>query len=72
MCARGLLEKEHDPDDGRGAVIVLTDAGYALFREVAVSHMDSIARRVGGALDASEMAQLAALCDKLRGNGSTV
>ncbi|SDR89842.1 MarR family winged helix-turn-helix transcriptional regulator [Microterricola viridarii] len=69
MSARGLLEKEHDPHDGRGTVIVLTDAGYELFRRVAVSHMDSITRRVGGALDDDELRQLTALCDKLRGAG---
>lgn len=69
MSARGLLEKEHDPSDGRGTVIVLTDAGYELFRRVAVSHMDSITRRVGGALDADELKQLTALCEKLRING---
>ncbi|PPL14237.1 MarR family winged helix-turn-helix transcriptional regulator [Microterricola pindariensis] len=70
MSARGLLEKEHDPNDGRGTVIVLTDAGFELFRRVAVSHMDSITRRVGGALDDDELRQLTALCDKLRGNGA--
>lgn len=72
MVARGLLEKEHDPEDGRGAVIVLTDVGYELFRRVAVSHMDSIAKRVGGALDPDELSQLATLCDKLRANGASV
>ncbi len=70
MSARGLLEKENDPSDGRGTVIVLTDAGYELFRRVAVTHMDSITRRVGGALDDAELRQLTALCEKLRGSGA--
>ncbi|AMB59711.1 MarR family winged helix-turn-helix transcriptional regulator [Microterricola viridarii] len=69
MTARGLLAKEHDPTDGRGTVIVLTDAGYELFRRVAVTHMDSITQRVGGALDEDELKQLRALCEKLLRNG---
>lgn len=66
MVSRGLLSKENDPEDGRGAVVVLTDEGYELFRTVAVSHMDSIATHVGGALNSEELAQLEMLCNKLR------
>lgn len=66
MVARELLVKENDPADGRGAVVVLTDAGYELFRTVAVSHMESITSHVGGALNSEELAQLESLCDKLR------
>ncbi|MFC6356603.1 MarR family winged helix-turn-helix transcriptional regulator [Luethyella okanaganae] len=68
LCSRGYLEKADDPDDGRGSIVGLTEAGFALFRSVAIEHMASITRRVGTALDADELAQLMALCDKLRHN----
>ena len=61
-----LVIKESDPGDGRGTVVCLTDAGHDLFRRVAVVHAESIWRRVGGALDASELEQLTRLTDKLR------
>jgi DNA-binding MarR family transcriptional regulator len=65
LTARGLLRKEHDPGDGRGTVVCLTDAGYALFRAVAVPHSESISRHMG-ALDANELETLTTLTDKLR------
>jgi DNA-binding MarR family transcriptional regulator len=66
LTARGLLAKNHDPDDARGVIVALTDQGFDLFRRVARSHIQSIADRVGGALSPSELATLTALCDKLR------
>ena len=66
LVDRGLVRKEADPGDGRGTIVCLTDSGYELFRRVAVTHAESIHRRVGGALDADELATLTALTDKLR------
>jgi DNA-binding MarR family transcriptional regulator len=66
LVSRGYLEKEADPADGRGAIIELTDAGYALFRRVAVLHMESITARIGDALSDEELTHLAQLCDRLR------
>ena len=68
LVARGLVRKEPDPGDGRGTVVCLTDAGFDLFRRVAVIHADSIHRRVGGALSDDELRELARLTDKLRLN----
>ena len=62
------MRKESDPGDGRGTVVCLTDAGYDLFRRVAVVHAESIHRRVGGALTTEELRELARLTDKLRLN----
>jgi len=67
LVARGLVAKCPEPNDARGTLIRLTDAGFDLFRSVAVDHMKTIAQRVGGALEPEELEQLAALCDKLRG-----
>ena len=67
LAARGLVEKLPDARDARGTLVALTPAGYSLFTRVAVAHADSIARRVGGALDPDELQQLAELCRRLRG-----
>ena len=66
LAARGLVDKEPDPGDGRGTLVHLTDEGFDLFRRVAVIHADSIHRRVGGALTDAELATLTRLSDKLR------
>ncbi|MEJ3405393.1 MarR family transcriptional regulator [Rathayibacter sp. YIM 133350] len=68
LVARRYLEKVNDPSDGRGAIVRLTDAGYDLYRRVAVEHADSISRRVGTMLEPAELSELARLCDKLRGS----
>lgn len=66
LVGRGLVAKTSDPDDARGIIVELTDAGYALFRRAAHSHMKSIAARVGGSLDEEELEELNRLCTKLR------
>ena len=68
LVSRGFVRKEPDPGDGRGTVVCLTDEGYDLFRRVAVTHAESIHRRVGGALTTEELQELARLTDKLRLN----
>ena len=66
LAARGLVTKTHDPDDGRGTIVAITDEGFALFRRVAFTHMDAIDRHVGQALDENELRELTGLCDRLR------
>jgi DNA-binding MarR family transcriptional regulator len=66
LASRGYVHKHADPDDGRGAIVELTEAGYALFRRVAIDHMVSITSRVGDSLTNDELVQLTALCDRLR------
>jgi DNA-binding MarR family transcriptional regulator len=66
LAARELVTKSHDPDDARGVLVRLTDKGYQLFRQAAVSHIRSITERVGTALSPEELDHLVALCDKLR------
>ncbi|MBN9239036.1 MAG: MarR family transcriptional regulator [Micrococcales bacterium 70-64] len=68
LVARGLVRKESDPGDGRGTIVCLTEAGFDLFRRVAVVHADSIHRRVGSALSNDELRELERLTDKLRLN----
>lgn len=66
LVERGLVTKAADPGDGRGTIVCLSDAGHDLFRRVAVTHAETIWRRVGGALSVSELEQLTTLSDKLR------
>lgn len=66
LASRGYVLKHADPDDGRGAIVELTDAGFALFRRVALDHMGSITTRVGDSLSDEELLELTALCDRLR------
>ncbi len=66
LVAKGLVSKEGDPGDGRGTFVCLTDAGFALFRRVAVAHADSISRHLGTALNPSELHELSALTERIR------
>jgi len=66
LVKRGLLSKCPEAADGRGAEVRMTDAGFDLFRRVAVEHMATISKRFGGTLDTDELRQLTDLCDKLR------
>ena len=61
---RGWVRRERSPEDGRGAVAVLTDAGWDVVRSVAPGHVDAVretmfapltpeqTRDLGGALQA--------------------
>lgn len=70
MCDRleasGYVAREHDPDDKRGTVICLTDAGAAVQNLIGRKHAARIRRYVGDALDAEELEALERLCTKLR------
>lgn len=66
LTTRGLIEKREDPSDGRGTIVTLTDAGYELFRRVAVSHMRSITTHMGHTLSDEELRRLIELTDRLR------
>lgn len=66
LAERGLVSKCPEPDDARGSLVRLTDAGYELYRTCAVPHGRSIIDHVGSALSPEELEQLETLCDKLR------
>lgn len=65
LAAKGLVTKNGDPDDARGTVVTLTDAGLAEFRRVGVRHSHAIASRMS-VLAPDELRRLAELADKLR------
>jgi DNA-binding MarR family transcriptional regulator len=65
---RGLVHRAGDPDDARGTIVGLTDAGLACFRRVGAQHSAWIAERMS-VLDAAELQQLTELTTKLRMSG---
>jgi DNA-binding MarR family transcriptional regulator len=60
----GLIRREADPNDRRGTLITLTDAGRELIDSVTAAHLANEARLVG-ALDEDEQRALANLLRKL-------
>jgi DNA-binding MarR family transcriptional regulator len=64
LIADGLVTREPDPEDGRGAIVSLTTGGARAFEQIVPAHLDNEARLLA-ALDASEREQLAELLRKL-------
>ena len=60
----GLVERTPDPDDRRGVIITLTEAGHELIDRVTEAHMANEARLLEG-LSPTERDRLAALLRKL-------
>lgn len=58
MQERGLIEREPDPADARGAILHLTDAGYDVLERAAPAHLDSVRRRFIDHLSHDELATL--------------
>jgi DNA-binding MarR family transcriptional regulator len=63
--AAGLIARAADPDDRRGTLISLTDAGRRLIDELTPAHLDN-ERRILGALSEAEQRRLADLLRKLQ------
>ncbi|GMA30928.1 MarR family winged helix-turn-helix transcriptional regulator [Litorihabitans aurantiacus] len=68
---RGLLSRCPTPDDGRGVVVRLTDAGRAIQRDAARRHVRSITTAMAAGLDDDEIATLARLLRKVRSANGT-
>ncbi|UED86280.1 MarR family winged helix-turn-helix transcriptional regulator [Streptomyces profundus] len=65
MAKRGLVAKEECPDDGRGAFIVATAAGYQAIEDAAPTHVEHVRRLFIDALDAEELAALARISNRV-------
>ena len=65
LAARGMIECQPDPADGRGVRVSLTDAGRARQREIGRRHARSVARAMTAGLSPGELRQLETICRKL-------
>ncbi|THG31074.1 MarR family winged helix-turn-helix transcriptional regulator [Naasia lichenicola] len=71
LVGRGWLAKHPDELDGRGTIVQMTDAGLAVYRDIARVHARAIESRIGGALDTDELDELRALCERVRLSADT-
>jgi DNA-binding MarR family transcriptional regulator len=65
MEARGLLEREECPQDGRGAFVVLTPAGREAIQRAAPEHARTVRDLVFDALTDNELDIVARFTDKV-------
>ena len=65
MQSRGLVARRSAAEDGRGAVICLTDGGWATLRAAAPRHVQSVRRHFIDLLTAEEVDTLAAIAEKV-------
>jgi len=65
MQQRGLVTRDECPSDGRGAVLVLTDAGWNTIRAAAEQHVASVRRHFIDLLTPEQIEALAGIADKV-------
>ncbi|WP_247043014.1 MarR family winged helix-turn-helix transcriptional regulator [Arthrobacter rhizosphaerae] len=64
---RGLVERMPAPDDGRGVLLKLTEAGSELQKQIGRIHVRDIEALMTPSLTAAEQRELLRLTEKLRG-----
>jgi DNA-binding MarR family transcriptional regulator len=65
MQARGLIDKEPDPQDARGCLLRLTDDGFAVLERAAPHHVVSVRSRFLAHVSAEELAMLRRLSTRI-------
>jgi DNA-binding MarR family transcriptional regulator len=65
MQRRGLVEREDCPKDGRGAFIVLTEAGRTAIESAAPAHVAAVRRLVFDRLTPDEAEAFGQACEKI-------
>ncbi|GAB3152775.1 MarR family transcriptional regulator [Micromonospora sonneratiae] len=65
MQARGLVDKEPDPQDARGCILHLTDDGFRVLDEAAPHHVVSVRARFLDHLSPDELAVLAKISTRI-------
>lgn len=63
---RGLVARMPAPEDGRGVLLKLTEAGAELQKEIGREHVRDISGLLGPALTVAEQRELRRLTEKLR------
>jgi len=66
MQTRGLVSRERCLDDRRGAVVAITLRGRELIKAAAPQHVADVRSVIIDHLDATELATLTAIADKVR------
>jgi DNA-binding MarR family transcriptional regulator len=65
MQRRGLVGREECPKDGRGAFVVLTDAGRTAIESAAPAHVAVVRELIFDRLTAAEVEALGHICAKI-------
>lgn len=65
MEQRGLVGREECPEDGRGAVVTLTDRGWRTIQEAAPAHVESVRRHFVDVLTEAQLESLDEICRTL-------
>ncbi|WP_370666163.1 MarR family winged helix-turn-helix transcriptional regulator [Streptomyces sp. IBSBF 2507] len=65
MAKRGLVAREECPDDGRGAFVVATPAGYEAIEEAAPQHVKHVRRLFIDALTPNQLTTLGRLSQRI-------
>lgn len=68
MEERGLILREACPEDGRGAEVVMSDAGAKAFRAGSIPHLLAVRELFLDAFTAEQLAEVDALTEALRGH----
>ena len=72
MQQRGLVTREDCPEDGRGAVVVLTDGGLRAIQAAAPDHVASVRRHFIDLLSADQVAALGDIADTVHTHLATL
>ncbi|GAB2870122.1 MarR family winged helix-turn-helix transcriptional regulator [Streptomyces mayteni] len=65
MAKRGLVAREECPDDGRGAFIIATPAGYKAIEEAPPQHVEHVRRLFIDALTPNQLSALARISKRV-------
>jgi DNA-binding MarR family transcriptional regulator len=68
MERRGLVTREDCPSDGRGAFVVLTDAGFRVIQAAAPGHVASVRRNFIDLLSRDQLDALTRISDTVVGH----
>lgn len=68
MQTRNLVTREGDPSDARGAVIVLTEAGWSAIRRAAPLHVQSVRRHLVDLLSRNQVETLGDITEAVVGH----
>jgi DNA-binding MarR family transcriptional regulator len=68
MERRGLVSRDDCPDDGRGAVVSLSDTGWAALQAAAPPHVESVRNHLIELLTPTEVEALATISAKVIGH----